>query len=737
MERLTKIASFFAILLGLAIADVAPAQQPMEDEPAAPAPPADSPAIAALKESNPRTTAELVSAGLLAHDLGRDDLAKAYLQKLIDSNPKQDQAVAAYRDLGAGRLLRLQTAQSLQPLGGEAATILFEKLDNYLKDPARLKTLASQLGDADPLVRKRAIEQLLKAGPDAANPLFTILADPSQEALHPAAKKMLVRLDQDIYGPLQAALASEDNLLVAQLADVVKQIRLKAAAQFVVGRFIYTDDEKLRAAIGAYCDVIAGWQPDASQVKDYLSRRVKAYLGSEPMFPADDDGMVDLWVWDADAKQAMLKTIPLADAEVITAGRLLDDLHRLDPEDADIQINRALAAMQRAGVLQGSEADLPALIDEFELPVIQEALARSLKQRKFAEGAVVACEVLGSTKDASVLVAADGGLSSLSQALQSPVYRVRRAAAKAILTIDPQTPYAGSAELMDTLAFLATAKGKRVIVIGELDQQRGQAMAAVLAQLGYEVVATSGGAELFKAAFDSADVEVIFVSKPLARFPMMETVQVLRKDRRTGDLPIAVIAPVGDLDYYQLRTKNDPLTLATIRPHDEEGFAFQLQQLYGSQGRLIVSALERAEDAEFAVAALNRMLETPEKYDFYDFTKVEEIAIRRLADDNVTPAMATLLGHLATPAAQMALVEYASDPFHPLAFREQCVAAFKAAVARRGILLTKDQIVAQYDRYNASEELDSGTQAVLGEVLDIIEAPTQDVRFDQPAKSGS
>ncbi|PQO32062.1 hypothetical protein DTL21_17630 [Bremerella cremea] len=736
MERLTKIAFLFAILSGLAVADSAPAQEPAEEAPAAEAPPEDSPAISAIKESNPTTAAELVRAALVTHDLGRDDLAKAYLQKLIDSNPKQDQAVAAYRDLGSARLLRLQTETSLQPVGGEAATILLEKLDEYLTDPARLKTLVEQLGDADSLTRKRAMEQLLKAGPDAANPLFAVLGDPSQETLHTPAKKMLVRIDQDIYGPLQAALASDNNFLVAQLADVVKQIRLKAAAQFLVGRFIYTDDEQLRNAIGEYCEVIAKSKPDAAQVKDYLNRRVKAYLGADPMFSADDLGNAQLWVWDAAEHKAVLQTMPLADAEVITAGRLLDELHRLDAEDADIQVNRALAAMQRAFVLENAEIDYQALIDEYTLPVIQEALARSLKKRKFAEAAVVGCETIGSAQDASVLVAVDGGLSPLAQALQSPVYRVRRAAAKAILAINPQQPFAGSAEFMDTLAFLATAQGKRVIVIGELDEQRRQGMAATLAQLGYQVVATGGGAELFKAAYDSADVEVIFVSKPLARFPMMETVQVLRKDRRTGDLPIAVVSPILDLDYYELRTKSDPLTIATIRPHDQEGFTFQLQRLYGAQGRLLVSAIERSEDAEFAIDVVNQMLDTPEKYQFYDFTKLEEIAVRRLADDNVTPGMAKLLGHLATPAAQMALVEYASDPFHPLAFREQCAAAFEAAIARRGILLTKDQIVAQYDRYNDSEELDSGTQAVLGKVLDIIEAPTQDVRFDQPAESG-
>ena len=38
-----------------------------------------------------------------------------------------------------------------------------------------------------------------------------------------------------------------------------------------------------------------------------------------------------------------------------------------------------------------------------------------------------------------------------------------------------------------------------------------------------------------------------------------------------------------------------------------------------------------------------------------------------------------------------------------------------------GILLTTAEITRQYDRYNASEALDGGTQEVLGAVLDAIE----------------
>jgi hypothetical protein len=52
----------------------------------------------------------------------------------------------------------------------------------------------------------------------------------------------------------------------------------------------------------------------------------------------------------------------------------------------------------------------------------------------------------------------------------------------------------------------------------------------------------------------------------------------------------------------------------------------------------------------------------------------------------------------------------------------EAVAAFRTSVAENGVLLTSDEIVAQYDRYNASARADVDTQQILGAVLDAIES---------------
>jgi hypothetical protein len=57
--------------------------------------------------------------------------------------------------------------------------------------------------------------------------------------------------------------------------------------------------------------------------------------------------------------------------------------------------------------------------------------------------------------------------------------------------------------------------------------------------------------------------------------------------------------------------------------------------------------------------------------------------------------------------------------------REAAVVALRTAIKRRGLRLTREEILRQYDRYNKSETLDRDTQRILGDLLDAIEEPTK------------
>jgi hypothetical protein len=81
-----------------------------------------------------------------------------------------------------------------------------------------------------------------------------------------------------------------------------------------------------------------------------------------------------------------------------------------------------------------------------------------------------------------------------------------------------------------------------------------------------------------------------------------------------------------------------------------------------------------------------------------------------------------VLPRLGTATSQQLLVDMASTPTQPIALRRQAADALAVSVQQAGKLLTSQEILRQYDRYNASETADADTQAVLGQVLDIFEA---------------
>ncbi|HMP80452.1 MAG TPA: hypothetical protein PKD54_13440, partial [Pirellulaceae bacterium] len=68
------------------------------------------------------------------------------------------------------------------------------------------------------------------------------------------------------------------------------------------------------------------------------------------------------------------------------------------------------------------------------------------------------------------------------------------------------------------------------------------------------------------------------------------------------------------------------------------------------------------------------------------------------------------------------LIEYASQTGLPIENRQLAVESFAKAISRRGIMLTREEILQQYDRYNASAGDTGENQRVLGLMLDLIEA---------------
>jgi hypothetical protein len=250
-------------------------------------------------------------------------------------------------------------------------------------------------------------------------------------------------------------------------------------------------------------------------------------------------------------------------------------------------------------------------------------------------------------------------------------------------------------------------------------------LVGLLNEIGYDADSAGSGKEIFRLAVKNPDYEFLLVSDALESPRASETIQMFRKDPFTARLPIGLMARQENLRHAEAMAELDPLLVAFPRPHDVRSMSFQVGRIGNLAGSTLVGYDARLDQAGRALQHLARLAETQEEHTMYDLFRVQPAVQSALSTPQLSVSAARVLGLLGSPEAQRALVNLASQHARPLAERQAAAAAFAQAVQRRGLLLTHDEILLQFDRYNRSAALDAGTQQVLGVVLDAIEKPSR------------
>jgi hypothetical protein len=137
-------------------------------------------------------------------------------------------------------------------------------------------------------------------------------------------------------------------------------------------------------------------------------------------------------------------------------------------------------------------------------------------------------------------------------------------------------------------------------------------------------------------------------------------------------------------------------------------------------GRDASSATQRSAQAQQALDWIQSLLS--KNRSFYELEYAMPVIAASLYRSGATERAIASLTKLGTPESQRTLLNFASLTTLPGAQRLLAAAAFRTSVAENGVLLTTDEILAQYDRYNASARADAQTQQILGALLDAIES---------------
>jgi CheY-like chemotaxis protein len=532
--------------------------------------------------------------------------------------------------------------------------------------------------------------------------------------------------------PLLGALEAPDEALRFQVLQTLGRLGTSRAIPFLIGPAL--DPSAPEAAHRAAAETLAqivGSAPSRTEAISYLVRRVREYLQGALAGPLDYQDNTVFWHWDAASKTSLPQTYTASEASRMMAARLSRDLIKLAPEDRDVRRLFLLANLTQAKIEAGLDQPLPrgegtlaARAAQLGVEAVEDALAYAM-QNDYPTAAIAAAELLGDLGDASLVRSDDGQPRPLVQALRHSDRRLRLAAADSIMKLDPRSPYPGSSYLPETLSFFIRTLGSRRVLIAQPRAEKAQTLVGLLNQIGYSADAAGTGKETFQLAVKNPDYEFLLISDAVDSLNANETIQMFRKDPVTARMPIGLMARQENQRHAEASAELGPLLIAFPRPHDVRSMSFQVSRIADLAGHTRVGYDARLDQAERALQHLTRLAENQQERAFYDMFRVRQAIQAALATPGLSTGAARIMGLLGCPESQRNLVTLASQHARPLAERQAAAEAFTQAVQRRGLLLTRDEISLQYDRYNRSEALDVGTQQVLGAVLDAIEQPSR------------
>lgn len=690
------------------------------------APPEDS-GVKVVLEAKPTTPIDLARSAKTLADLQRADLAKPLLKKLLDAKLDQKQMAALEEQLGSALFVSLGTRADLAPEGKQVADAVLAATQNELVDPQRLAGLVRQLQAPSEEARYRAFDGLRRARSAAVGPLVAVLADPGRAVEYPTVRAMLGELGADAVEPLLSVVQSPDPKLLSEVIPLLAELNLRQAVPFLLAPC--TSEQavpEVRKAASAALAKLVGHTPSKDEAARLLTEQAKNYLEQRQTFKADVDGRVELWSWDAVAKQPAVQRFPLADASRLLAVRFAREAYAVKPDDLGIRRLYLTTLLEKAAYDSGLSKPLPtddgspaAVAAGFDVKAIEDILAYAM-ETGHAPAATAAVRILGVKGTADGLLLAGAQPSPLVRALRHPDRRLRFAALEAIFKLKPARPFAGSSYVTDALGYFIATDGSRRALVADLAREDARKTAGLLISLGYYVDTAVSAQELMRQAIASPDYEVVLVAASLGERTIETTLQQLRFDNRTGWLPVGVVARQGQATLAAHIVRNDRWSMSFLRPHTEEDARYQVEQLLARLGPLHVPFEERQAQAAQAIVWISEL--SGQEKSVFGVRRLEELVQAAYRVPTLATQAVTILGNLSTPRCQKMLVDQASQVEQPLDARKAALAAFQQSVTKHGVLLTSQEILMQYDRYNQSEKLDRDTQQVLGAILDSIEA---------------
>ena len=730
---------WLALFVGAVLCATALAQPQPKQEPVVPPPfpdlgvsESENPAVSAILLTRPSTPTEMARAASILADLERPDLAKSFLQRILAAKLSTEQLAALADEFGSAMFVRMASREDLAPEARTLADAVLKAVAQVRRDPQRIAARIKQLSDPSSDVRYRAMNELRESQGAGVAQMVAVLADPARAAEHPNLRVALVRIGRDAVGPLTAMLQADSPRLAAEAARSLALLGARGTLFYLLAPYASPESPpEVRAAAKEALEQLTGATPAPHEAAELLAEHARRHFERQEPVREHSPGQVEIWGWDARTQQPAARLYTTDDAMLALAARFAREAFSIARDDEAIRVLYLATALEQARYAEGLDRPLrqgthpPMSVAATLGPEVVEDVLRYAVQTGHAPAATAAARLLGDIGRPEPLLFQGTDPSPLVLATRHPDRRLRLAAAESILKLMPVGAFPGSSYLPEALHFFAATGGRPRVLVAGPSTAESRRVGGYLAAMGYEIDTATSGNDLIRAALASPDYELILIDSQLLNPTVDFVLQQIRRDNRTALLPVGVLAREQWTERARHLVRHDPLAMALPRPHSQESVQWQVEQLLALRGRDRVAFAERQRHAALAMELLGMLTADETQHQIFNLQGAEQSALAALYVPQFTAAAVRVLGNLGTAGAQTALVDLASRNVQPLENRQAALDAFSTAVEKNGILLTTDQILRQYERYNQSAALDPASQQVLGSILDCLETPSE------------
>ncbi len=652
----------------------------------------------------PATPEEQFEAAVLMTELGRFDLAKKYIQQLIESKLSDEQLLSIRDRFGTVELFRLSRTKQLQPASQTFLNLVTEASRRHASDPARIDRILEDL-DKSPREREMAILELKNIGISAMPRLIQHLGNPESDQDRDRLVYIMTKMGRPVLPALFGALESQQPMLQTSVLEVIGFLALpdmidplwyyafgegeppavRTSARIAIARILFGTAEKVKYVT-------------AHRAQERIMNSALDYLSNKRAWPSDDQGRVTLWKWDTTRATVKSFSVTPASASIDSAVKYASEALRMPGEKEEVQALFLSAVLADAAYRAGWKESMPTgpgtsfnLALTAGLPVLNRSVEISLEagQIRAAEAGIAAMALVGND---NLLKTTPDDASVFVRGLNHPSRRIQFAAAAGILQLEPEQSFRFSGRVVEILTQALNDDGSRQVLVIDPNNARGNGIATAVGQMGYRQQTVSTGKEGFEQAAKRGDISLVLIHLNSVDWELSQTIANFRADARTAGLPIVVYGPTFMENELLTTIQRTSRCMYLVYSDKRKDVERQLKPFLEVQTDPTLTPQQRAARAEAAVYWLAQIAQA-NRCGIFDLSPAAESLYHAIGTPELASDAVATLAKIPTNDSQIFLAETVVALNQQPEIRHQAALSLAFHIQKHGLLIDDELVV--------------------------------------------